>query len=254
MKKILFTIPALCSLAIVSCQHRLESESGLYNVELQHNPKVLVDGGWSWGKGNPYAHQKSGKIYIHPMNISKVSKKHPKTAQVMVVQMQDYMVQEFAVQLKELNRANRINWKLTTNPAEADVCIQTALVKFKPQNPSLKAVSAIGSLTAGIPGASKLLGIIADGDIVIEGTIRDAKSGQLLLAFKDSNRKTVRLYRKEAYSETGNADANLKEWAKNLATIVRFSGYDQIGNGTIKDKMEARSYFNVFTQAAADSL
>ena len=121
MKKILFTIPALCSLAIVSCQHRLESESGLYNVELQHNPKVLVDGGWSWGKGNPYAHQKSGKIYIHPMNISKVSKKHPKTAQVMVVQMQDYMVQEFAVQLKELNRANRINWK----PEGIEPCIGT---------------------------------------------------------------------------------------------------------------------------------
>lgn len=254
MKKILFTIPALCSLTMVSCQHNLESESGLYNVELKHNPKVLVDGGWSWGKGNPYAHKKNGKIYIHPMNISKVSQKHPQTTQIMVVQMQDYMVQEFAAQLKELNRANRTNWKLTTNPAEADVCFQTALVKFEPQKPTLKAVSAIGNITGGIPGVSKLLSIIADGNIVIEGTIRDAKSGQLLFAFKDSNRKTVRLYRKEAYSETGNADANLKEWAKNLATIVRFSGYDKIGNGTIKDKVEERSYFNVFSQATADTL
>lgn len=254
MNKILLTAMALCGMALVSCQHKLESESGLYNVKLNHNTKVLVDGAWTWGKGNPYAHHQTGKIYIHPMNISKVSKEHPKTAQIMVVQMQDYMTQAFAAQLKDLNRKNHVKWSLTTNPAEADVCFNTALVKFKPQKPALKAVSSVGGLIGGVPGASKLLGIIADGDIVIEGTIRDTKSGQLLLAFKDSNRKQVRLYTKEAYSETGNADANLKEWAHNLAELMRMSAYDQLGDSTLKKKVEERSYLDVFSQAAADAL
>lgn len=253
MKRTLTIALAVCSMAMVACKQTLVSESGLYNVELKRHPKVLADGIWTWGKGNPYARQKSGKIYIHPLDVSKVSREHAKASRVMVVQMHDYMVQSIAAELKELNKANKINWVLTTNPAEADVSIRTAIVKFVPQKPKLKAVSAIGSTVTGVPGVSKLMGIIADGNIVIEGTMRDARTGQLFLAFKDANRKTVRLYSDEAYTETGNADANLKEWAKNIASVVRLSAYDKLGNSTLQQKAEERSYFSVFSQAVSDS-
>lgn len=253
MKKLLIATLAACSLVMVSCQHNLKSESGLYNVELKHNPKVLAKGVWTWGKGNPYAHQKSGKIYIYPLDVSKVRNKHPDTARVMVVQMHDYMVQALVKELKDLNSANHTQWSLTTNPAEADLCIRTAIVKFSPQKPNLKVVSTIGNTVGSVPGVSKILGIIADGNIVIEGTMRDARTGQLLLAFKDANRKTVRLYTEEAYSKTGNADANLQEWAKNISTVVRLSGFDKLGNSTLQKKAEERSYFDVFSQAVSDS-
>jgi hypothetical protein len=54
------------------CRHTLKSESGLYDVKLERSMKVGVDGVWLWGKGNPYANQKSGRVYIAPMNVSHV--------------------------------------------------------------------------------------------------------------------------------------------------------------------------------------
>ena len=252
-KSAFFSAIVLCAALFSSCQHNLKSESGLYNVELKKNTKVLADGVWSWGKGNPYAGKKTGSIYIHPMDVSMIKAKYPKESRLMVIQMQDYLVQAIVKELKSLNAANHCHWTLTTNPAAADVCIETALVNFRPQKPSVKVVTSVGGAVAGMPGISHIFSIIADGNVTIEGTMRDTRSGQLLLAFKDSNRKTVRLYTEEAYSETGNADANLKEWAGNIAQVIRMSGYDQIGNGTLKEKANQRSYFNVFSQAVSDS-
>ena len=252
-KSVLYSALVLCAAAFTSCQTNLKSESGLYNVELNENSKVLADGIWTWGKGNPYAGQKSGCIYIHPLDVSKIKAQYPKESRLMVIQMQDYMVQAIVKELKSLNAVKHCNWTLTTDPAAADVCIRTALVNFKPQKPSVKVVTSVGSVVAGMPGISRICSTIADGNVTIEGTMRDARSGQLLLAFKDSNRKTVRLYTEEAYSETGNADANLKEWAGNIAQVIRMSGYDQLGNTTLQEKVKQRSYFNVFSQAVSDS-
>lgn len=244
----------LAGFSMVSCQTQLKSESGLYKVELKKSSKVLVDGVWTWGKGNPYASQKSGNIYIHPLDVSKIRGQYPKEASLMVVQMHDYMVQSFVQNLRESNTANKTNWKLTTNPSAADVCVRTAIVKFRPQKPAAKVAAGVMSMVSSMPGVTKVCSIIADGNITIEGTIRDARSGQLLLAFKDSNRKKVRLYTKEAYEKTGNADANLREWAENLGKVIRFAGYDKLGNSTLKQKAEERSYFNVFSQAVDNQL
>ena len=252
MKKIAL-LSALVFL-FTSCQQHLKSESSLYNVKLNHHSKVLVDGIWTWGKGNPYAGQKSGSIYIHPLDVSLVRHAYPKESRLMVIQMQDYLVQSIAKELKAINAANHCHWVLTTNPAAADICIKTALVRFKPQKPSLKVASSVGGAIVSMPGVNRILGTIADGDIAIEGTMRDARSGQLLLAFKDANRKKVRIYTEEAYRATGNADANLKEWAGNLAKVIRMSAYDKMGNSTLKEKAKKRSYFNVFSQTVADRI
>lgn len=254
MKKLHLILSLLLTcFTLVSCQTYLKSESGLYNVELKKNPKVLVDGCWSWGKGNPYAGQKSGRIYIHPLDVSQVRHNNPEAASLMVVQMQDYMVQALVKELKEMNAANHCQWTLTTNPSEADVCFRTALVKFRPQQPALKVTSTITSAVGAVPGASKIFSHISDGNITIEGTVRDARSGQLLVAFKDTNRKSASLFTAEAYSRTGNADVNLKSWAEKLARLVRASAYDKLGDSTLQKKMKERSYFNVFSQAVADS-
>lgn len=241
---------SLCSLMFVSCQNRLQSESGLYNVELQHNIKVPVKGYWTWGKGNPYASHQSGRIYIHPMDISKILESDPEAAPVMAIQMHDYLTQSIAAVLKEANVANGTDWRLTANPAEADVCIHTALVDFRRQRSALKALNAVGGTFIDIPGVSDVMGYIANGNVSIECTMRDTRTGQLLMAFKDANRKKIRLLNKDAYSYTGNADANFKEWAAALARVIRASAHDKLGNSTIQNKIEERSYWDVFTQRA----
>lgn len=240
----------LCSLLFVSCQNRLQSESGLYNVELQHNIKVPVKGYWTWGKGNPYASHRTGRIYIHPMDISKIRKSDPEAAPIMAMQMQDYLTQAIAAALQEANKANGTDWRLTANPAEADVCIHTALVDFRRQRPALKAINAVGGSLVDIPGVSNVIGYVANGNVSIECTMRDTRTGQLLMAFKDANRKKIRLYSKHAYTYTGNADANLKEWAAVLARVIRASAHDKLHNSTFQKQIEEKSYWEVFSQRA----
>lgn len=236
-------IVAIGGILLSSCGHTLQSESGLYNVSLERNFKMPVKGFWTWGKGNPYAHQKTGSIYIHPLDVSRVAKEYPNLAPLFQIQMQDYTVQAIAKSLREINAANNCNWTITTNPAQADVCIHMALVHFRAQHPGVGVAASVGSLLSPIPGMGTVVGSMAAGDICIECTMRDTKTGQLLMAFKDENRKKAHLYNKEAYSSTGNADINLKEWAEDMAKVIRGSAFDQIGDDTLRAKIIERSTF-----------
>lgn len=249
-KTVLIPLLVLSSLTTISCQQSLRSESGLYNVELEHSMKVPVKGYWTWGKGNPYANKKDLRIYIHPMDVTRIIKHDPEAAPVMAHQMHDYVAQALVQALNEANTANKTAWKITANAAESDVCIHTALVSFRRQRPVLKTLNATAGSFIDIPGVSNVLGYISDGNVSIECSMRDTRTGQLLLAFKDANRKKIRLYSKDAYSYTGNADANLKEWAGMIATVIRNAAEDKIKNSTLRQQVEERSWWDVFSQRA----
>lgn len=230
----------LCSL-LGACRQTLQSESGLYDVTLQHSAKLPHDGFWMWGKGNPYRNKKEAGIYINPLNVSLVQEENPEMARVMQYQMQDYMVQGIAAALKDINEKNNLNWVITTNPDAADVRIDMALVHFKPQRPGLRFLSLIAQAVSPIPMSGTVLGTFSKGDICIECTMRDSRSGRLLFAFKDRNRKTARLYTHEAYTRDGNADVNLQAWAHDMARLIRFSAPDRLGDKTAQefiDKMD----------------
>ncbi len=243
MRHIHILTALLLCLLCTSCGYKnLHSESGLYNVTLHEHLKSPVDGIWTWGKGNPYLTQKSGYIYIAPLDISKVVHDNPATAPLMQPQMHDYMVQAFVEILKDANKKNHSNWQLTFDPAQANIRIDTALVHFEPQRPGLRVIGEFLRLTSPIPGVSRVVGKFSKGDITIEATIRDTKTNQLLLAFKDSNRKPTRLFHAEAYTATGNADINLRSWAHVLAHICRLSWYDEMGNSTLQKKFQDYTY------------
>ena len=239
-------IAAVVAVCLCSCiQQQLVSESGLYDVKLERNLKAGVDGGWTWGEGNAYSKQKNGAIYIAPLDISLVEKKQPKLAPLMVPQMHDYVVQYVSNALDEANKANKTNWKLTDKPDEATVRVDMALVRFRPQRPGLRLLSGLGGHFIKIPGISDVVGKFSKGDICMEMTIRDGRTGRLYLACKDSNRKTARLISSEAYKRKGNADVNLRGWAQKLARVIRECFPDRLGNETLKQKIEERSWWNV---------
>lgn len=235
---------ALVALVCSSCSmvRTLDSESGLYDVKLERHAKVLVDGAWAWGQGNPYAAQKTGSIYIAPLDISKVEKDQPKLAPLMVPQMYEYVVREVSQSLQEANASNHTNWKVTDQPQGADVRVDMALVHFRPQRPLMRIASSIGGLFVKVPGVTDVVGSFAKGDICLEMTIRDMKTGQLYFACKDSNAKTARLISADAYERSGNADVNLRFWAQRLAYLIRISAPDKLGNGTVKDAINNRSW------------
>lgn len=223
----------------------LKSESGLYDVKLERHAKAMVDGVWTWGGGNPYNKQKQAAIYIAPLDISKVEKAQPKLAPLMVPQMHDYVVSEVSKSLKESNEANGTQWLLTGDASKAAVRVDMALVHFRPQRPGLRMLSSIGGYFVKVPGVSDVVGSFAEGDICLEMTIRDAKSEQLLMACKDSNRKTARLISADAYSRHGNADVNLRYWAHRLAYLIRLGARDKLGEGTLSEYIKNRRWSEV---------
>ncbi len=248
--RIILLFLSLLVLICSSCSqvHSLASESGLYDVELRRAPKALVDGGWTWGGGNPYLHKKKGAICITPLDVSKVVDDEPELAPLMVSQMQDYIVRYVGDALRKANEANHQHWVLTDKPEHADIRVDMALVHFRPQNPVLRVLSNVLSPFSKVPGMTGVVGSFAQGDICIELTIRDVRTGKLFLACKDSNRKKTRLISAAAYRKSGNADVNLRGWAQKLGNLIRLCAPDHLGNGRLRDKIQERSYSNILRE------
>lgn len=226
---------ALAALILSSCGSSLESESGLYDVELHHSIKVPIDGWWSWGKGPVFKDKKSGYVYIAPLDISLVQEDEPELSALLVPQMHDYMVAYLTRVLDEANKANHTRWKITTDPSKADFRMNMAVVSLRPQRPVLRWIFFVGSFFSPIPGTGTIAGKFTNGDICIEFTIRNNRTGELLYAMKDSNRATTRLYKSEAYNSEGQADKNLQIWAQKIARLVRFYTSDKYSNQDISD-------------------
>ncbi len=242
LSRLLFAGFLLSSVLLPSCTHHpLTSESGLYDVKLEHSWKAPVRGGWVWGKGDPFPDLKKGFIYVAPLDISKVVEKEPELAPLMVPQMHAYVVEELSQELRKLAEPGKREWQLTFEPKQADVRIDMALVGFRPQRPGLRIFSSIGSLFSPIPGVGTVAGHFAEGDICIEMTIRNNHNGVLLAAFKDSNRKKTRLFRADAYSRSGNADANLQAWARALARLFEESQQAIREGKTLQQKFRERT-------------
>ncbi len=240
--KALRSLCTLCCLLLASCtSQRLESESGLYNVPMTHSYKVPADGYWSWGKGNPYAHKTSGTMYIAPLDVSRVQEDYPELAPQLVEQMHALMVEDMGAMLTDANAANHTRWVLTEDAAAADIRIDLAVVGLRTQKPGLHVIAkAISRFTP--TGVSDTIDFISKGDITLEGTIRDNRSGLLIFAFKDSNRAKLRFYHKDTYRRTGHVDANLRLWARRLAALCRECAYDRMGEHTLREKIENSTF------------
>ncbi len=207
-------------LALSSCKSTLKSESGLYDVPLKHSYKDPVDGSWLWDGVHPYAYSKNVRIYLAPIDVSLIAKKHPTLAPLLAEQFKKRIEEQFSAFFKKHNKRNDIGWELTTNPKGAQMRLNFAVVKFTPQYPVLRTLITAGSFFSPIPGVGTVAATFVEGSIGMEATVRDTSSKQLYLAFKDSNRKPVFLYQANAYSSTGQADTNFSHWASKMASLM----------------------------------
>ncbi len=232
-------------LSVSSCQRHLASESGLYSVPLTHTYKADVDGFWISDKPNPYAKQRSGFIYMPALQVDSMAEKHPEMAKLLQTQMHQHMVKEMTASLATMNKESKLNWQVTNSPSNADITIELAVVKFSPQNPVIKVLNAIGGWFINIPGVSNVVGKFSQGSICVEGVFKDARTGQPLAVFKDSNRKTVRLYHKNAYEQLGQADENMQLWAKRIARVIYATHFDASGRVTLGEQIKDRGLGDV---------
>lgn len=235
---------AALSLLFYSCSHSLESESGLYKVALDKSYKVALDGYWITPVDHLDKRTKTGTIYIAPLDVSLVEKDEPELSKLIITQMHGLFVEEMEKMLKEGNAANKSNWVLTDDPHHASIRVDIAVVHLRPQNPAMRIIGTVGSFFSPVPGTGAVVDTLTEGDICIEATVRDGRTGDLLFAMKDSNRQKTKLYKADAYKKEGNVDANMHAWARKLAYFFRNCANDRLGNRTLKQAIEERSFIN----------
>lgn len=253
--KLLCALLALSTLTgLSSCGPSLRSESGLYNVKLERSIKADVDGFWISSQPNPYAKQRSGLIYIAPLDIRVVRAKFPDMAGPLATQMHGHMIDKMASSIAKMNKESHLSWNITSDRSKADISIELAVVKFSPQNSHLKVLNAVGGWFIPVPGVSTAIGSFAAGNIVVEGVFRDARRGTVMAAFKDSNRATTRLYDKNAYKDLGHADKNMQHWAERIANVIYVTHFDESGRVTLRDDIKNRSVSDVIKLKASDQL
>ncbi len=246
----LYTLTLPLTLALTQCSSTLQSESGLYDVTLKHSYKDPVDGTWLWDGVHPYAHSKNVRLYLAPLDVSLIAKKHPKLAPLLVKQFQQRVFEQFSDFLEKHHKGEDLNWELTTDPRGAQMRIDFALVKFTPQYPVLRTMITAGSFFSPVPGVGTVAAYFTEGSIGVEATIRDTKTQQLYLAFKDSNRKTAYLYTKEAYTSTGQANTNFKHWASKMAILMSRCQTDGMCYLHYKDNIEKKSWLRALWDQA----
>lgn len=247
-------LPVLCLLLGACSSRTLESESGLYSVQLEHTPKLGVKGIWLNGKGKDQLAQKSGVIYVRPLNVEAIQTSAPIAAKEMREHMHGYITRELQTSLAGINKTNHTNWKLCTTPsADADVTIDLAVVDFSPQRPFLRVLVEVLSFWSPVPFTSTMAAPASSGDICIEGIVRNNRTGELMMAFKDENRKRPRYTRTEAYKSSGNADANLEFWAHKLACIIHEFSLQNTGS-SLRQRIRTMDVMDVATMRAEDKL
>lgn len=231
----------LCCLSFTSCvmQRQLRPESGLFQVPLSHSVKVAVDGYYVYPNPEKAKLPERGTVYVAPMDVSKVRGHADDCLPAMQQDMQRYLREEVAAALKEV--CPNGEWTLTDDAAHATLIFRTALVRFRPQKPLLRGLAVLAGPFVEIPFVTSAVKRFAKGDICMEGAVNLRENNVLLAAFKDSNRESTALYESSAYRPTGNAEVNLRIWAKKMARLIDAKSVMNKNGWTFEQLVEERS-------------
>lgn len=207
-----------CGLVLTGCAWQQQHTDVLSHVPLQRSLKVAVDGYYIAPNAGKNSIPPKGAVYVAPMDVSRVESDADACLPAMVELMQSCLTEEVGAALRDV--CPNGGWTLTDDPQKATLIYRTALVRFRPQAPLLRGVVGVVSKFVDIPLVSRAVKTYAQGDICIEGSVRVRESDFLLMAFKDSNRETTSFYQAAAYRPTGNAEVNLRIWAKKMARFI----------------------------------
>ncbi len=227
-------------LSLVACQQNLKPTSGLFDVPLERVSALPVDGLWVSNQAQPEINQKKGYFYIAPLDVSQVKKKHPLLSHLAIHQWHDAMVRAMYQELQS-QESKGLQWQLTDQPQKADVIIEMALTKITPQHWLINLMGQIGSFFVPVPGTGTIVGYMTKGNISMELAIRNNHNKELLLAFKDSNRKATRFYSANAYNRGGAACENLHFWAVEFAKLIVPMKFDEHKKLVLRQELKKRS-------------
>lgn len=228
----------LLCLLVSGCSSALRSESGLYDVTLHRSLVSGVDGGWLPQQRLKPTMPEQGWIFVAPVSTAVIAESPYATK--LAEDLHRYTCEYLEAALQEVNAANHSDWHITPDEQQADYRVDMAIVRFHRQYAATRAAAHVFGWFSPIPGVSSVAEWLAKGSITLELTIRNARTGNLLLAAKDSNPTDARLYNTKTYSATGQAEANLRYWALELAQLCRDSAADRLGERSLREMLHER--------------
>lgn len=228
----------LCCLSLSACMWQ-QHTSVLSDVPLNRSLKVAVDGYYVYPNPEKNTLPENGTIYVAPMDVSQVKSEDDASLSAMQQAMHEYLCAEVAAALHDV--CPNGEWMLTDDAEQATLLYQTALVRYRPQKPLLRGLTMLASPFVSVPFVSGAVKRFAKGDICIEGAVRFRETDTLLAAFKDSNRESTALYESAAYRPTGNAEVNLRIWAKKMARLIYADALMNQQGKTFEEIVEERS-------------
>lgn len=247
VKSLSSLILLLLSVLLCHCTS-LQSESGLYDVRLERNVKLDVQGSWLTDTPCAETRQEQGSLYLAPLDIQLVYGEEPELSTILQQKMGEYMQEGVASALQEMQST----WTIAPDAENATLRIDLAIVRFRPQKPFLNLAGHITSHFVPVPFIGNATNAIAGGDIVLEGTIREVKTGKLLFAFKDSNRKKGKLFNGTMFTKLGPAEASLKSWVYSMSQLIMAGKYAAETGTTVKELIKEEGYGHALLRQLRD--
>lgn len=211
---------ATAGIASVGCQRDLTPVSPLITHPLVHEKTCPLDGVWSAPKTGDFTKRKTLYVHFAPLGTTFIEGKYPKEAQAMKKLMHDHLVKHVGAGLADINNMAHTDWQVTETPGQADIVIETAIVKLKPTQGVVNAIGTIGSFFSPIPGTGTIISQFTKGGIGIEGRIVDTRTKRPLFEFKDTNKDETILFSFNDYGRFGHDEESLEKWAQILAKLI----------------------------------
>ena len=158
-------------------------------------------------------------IYVAPVNTRYLRAARNNISRAASIEKKDRPVRELAQQIQQSFKEAFIQspaprLKLAHAPIDNGVTLEIALVE-------LNATDAAGNaLKSAIPYGS-VLSPLMNGNIAIEGQVRDNRTGELLFEFADNERDPMTLVSLRDYKPFEHAKAAIKDWAAQFEELTR---------------------------------
>lgn len=246
---LVFAFAALLLLPSCSVLHdffaeKLRSKSGLYDVKLKHTVKMAVDGYWVTEHPENVRMPAKGRLYIAPLDCRMIEAENAEHVPELQSMMHAFMTEEMAKTYAVVSPDG--SWGLTEDEKEATLRIDMALTRYRTQMPVVRVAATAGGAFVPVPFVSSAVSKYAKGDITIEGTLRDARNGELLFAFQDTNREDSALYKAEGYYSEGNAEANFRRWSQQMARLFMACAKGKKEGTHLEEMVKNRSWWSTF--------
>ena len=110
-------------------------------------------------------------------------------------------------------------YQVVSHPGHKTLSLELAVVELHPTN---VAVNVVGTAAgAVVPGANFVGSVISRGGIAVEGKLRNAETGELLMEFTDREHDKTSLFSFRDYSPYAHARRSADDWAKELEALSR---------------------------------